>query len=179
MIFDSVSHAAGASPHRGAALRLPYRGLPPDDRRAARRRAARPRVNDEREIRPDLFFAQGGQAQKRDRRPWPLCPGRHQRGRSRRGEGRVCPHARAARSGRALLGPSEIQITEDLFIGPTTRREREGGMMQLNHCCEPNLGLQGQVVYVALRDIRMGEELTADYAMTDDEPYEMTCRRGR
>jgi hypothetical protein len=78
-----------------------------------------------------------------------------------------------------LLGPSEIQITEDLFIGPTTRREREGGMMHLNHSCEPNLGLQGQVVYVALRDIRMGEELTADYAMTDDEPYEMTCRCGR
>jgi uncharacterized protein len=78
-----------------------------------------------------------------------------------------------------LLGPSEIQITEDLFIGPTTRREREGGMMHLNHCCEPNRGLQGQVVYVALRDIRMGEELTADYAMTDDEPYEMTCRCGR
>ena len=78
-----------------------------------------------------------------------------------------------------LLGPSEIQITNDLFIGPTTRREREGGMMHLNHSCEPNLGLQGQVVYVALRDIRAGEELTADYAMTDDEPYEMTCRCGR
>jgi SET domain-containing protein len=56
----------------------------------------------------------------------------------------------------ALLGPSEIQITEDLFIGPSTRREREGGMMHLNHSCEPNLGLQGQVVYVALRDIGMG-----------------------
>ena len=34
-----------------------------------------------------------------------------------------------------LLGPSEIQITNDLFIGPTTRREREGGMMHLNHSC--------------------------------------------
>src|ERR1700739_3834511 len=32
---------------------------------------------------------------------------------------------------------------------------------------------------VALRDIRMGEELTADYAMTDDEPYEMTYSCGR
>jgi hypothetical protein len=40
----------------------------------------------------------------------------------------------------ALLGPSEIQITEHLFTGPTTRREREGGMMHLNHSCEPNLG---------------------------------------
>ena len=76
------------------------------------------------------------------------------------------------------LGPSEIQITEDLFIGPTTLAEREGGMMHLNHSCEPNLGLQGQIVFVAMRDIAAGEELTFDYAMTDDEPYEMKCRRG-
>src|SRR5271169_583859 len=76
------------------------------------------------------------------------------------------------------LGPSEIQITEDLFIGPATKRQREGGMMHLNHSCEPNLGLQGQVVYVALRDIGANEELTFDYAMTGDEPDEMTCRCG-
>jgi hypothetical protein len=76
------------------------------------------------------------------------------------------------------LGPSEIQIAEGLFIGPATRAEREGGMMHLNHCCEPNLGLQGQIVYVALRDIAAGEELTQDYAMTDDEDYAMPCRCG-
>jgi len=76
------------------------------------------------------------------------------------------------------LGPSEIQITEDLFIGPTTPAEREGGMMHLNHSCEPNLGLQGQVVFVAMRGIAAGEELTIDYAMTDDEPYEMECQCG-
>jgi len=50
------------------------------------------------------------------------------------------------------LGPSEIQITEHLFIGPTSENEREGGMMHLNHCCEPNLGLQGKIVFVAHRD---------------------------
>ena len=76
------------------------------------------------------------------------------------------------------LGPSEIQITEALFIGPTTPAEREGGMMHLNHSCEPNLGLQGQIVYVAMRDIAAGEELTCDYAMNDDESYKMQCRCG-
>jgi uncharacterized protein len=76
------------------------------------------------------------------------------------------------------LGPSEIQVSDDLFIGPSTMAEREGGMMHINHSCEPNLGLQGQIVYVALRDISPGEELTFDYAMTDDEPYEMKCRCG-
>jgi len=76
------------------------------------------------------------------------------------------------------LGPSEIQITEDLFIGPATADEREGGMMHLNHSCEPNLGIKGQIVYVALRDIAIDEELTFDYAMNADEPDEMTCRCG-
>ncbi len=76
------------------------------------------------------------------------------------------------------LGPAEIQVTEDLFIGPTTQMEREGAMIHLNHSCEPNLGVQGQIVFVALRDIVKDEELTFDYAMTDDEPYEMRCNCG-
>lgn len=76
------------------------------------------------------------------------------------------------------LGPSEIQISEELFIGPSTAAEREGGMMHLNHSCEPNLGMQGQIVYVALRDIKEDEELTLDYAMMDDEPYKMQCGCG-
>ena len=77
------------------------------------------------------------------------------------------------------LGPSEIQITENLFMGPTTEDEREGGMMHLNHSCEPNLGLQGQIVYVALRDIAVDEELTFDYAMNEDDPNEiMKCQCG-
>ena len=76
------------------------------------------------------------------------------------------------------LGPSEIQVTEHLFIGPATKPQREGGMMHLNHSCEPNLGLQGQIVFVALRDIAIDEELTFDYAMNDDEPGEMQCSCG-
>ena len=75
------------------------------------------------------------------------------------------------------LGPAEIQITEDLFIGPTTQAEREGGMMHLNHSCDPNLGVQGQIAFVALRDISADEELTCDYAMIDDEHGEMDCNR--
>ncbi len=76
------------------------------------------------------------------------------------------------------LGPTEIQVTERLYIGPAAAKEREGAMMHLNHSCEPNLGLQGQIVFVALRNISRDEELTIDYAMTDDEPYEMTCACG-
>ncbi len=73
------------------------------------------------------------------------------------------------------LGPAEIQIAEDLFIGPLNEQEREGSMIFSNHCCEPNIGVQGQIVFVALRDIEAGEELTHDWATTDDDTYEMEC----
>lgn len=76
------------------------------------------------------------------------------------------------------IGPSEIQVTDDLFIGTTTPDEREGGMMHLNHSCKPSLGLQGQIVYIALREIAADEELTFDYATNSDEPEEVICRCG-
>jgi uncharacterized protein len=106
----------------------------------------------------------------------PQQPLRRTRSSSSRG-GYVFTREQRDRVGQDL-GPSEIQITETLFIGPTTPAEHEGGMMHLNHSCEPNLGLQGRIVFVATRDIAAGEELTIDYAMTDDEPYEMTCHCG-
>ena len=76
------------------------------------------------------------------------------------------------------LGPAEIQIAEDFFIGPLTEQEREGSMIFSNHSCEPNIGVQGQIVFVALRDIQLGEELTHDWATTDDDTYEMECKCG-
>jgi SET domain-containing protein len=76
------------------------------------------------------------------------------------------------------LGPAEIQIGEDLFIGPVSESEREGAMIYSNHSCEPNIGVAGQIVFVALRDIAAGEELTHDWATTDDDVYEMECRCG-
>jgi len=79
---------------------------------------------------------------------------------------------------QAEIGPAEIQIGENLFIGPLTAEEREGSMIFSNHSCDPNLGVAGQIVFVALRDIRAGEELTHDWAMTDDDEGRMECRCG-
>jgi hypothetical protein len=79
----------------------------------------------------------------------------------------------------AELGPAEIQVAEGFFIGPLTAAEREGSMIFSNHSCEPNIGLQGQIVFVAMRDVAAGEELAHDWAMTDDDDYEMECRCGR
>jgi SET domain-containing protein len=78
----------------------------------------------------------------------------------------------------ARLGPAEIQVDTDLFIGPLHEDEREGSMIFSNHSCEPNLGVRGQIIFVAMRQIEPGEELTHDWAMTDDDDYSMECRCG-
>ena len=76
------------------------------------------------------------------------------------------------------LGPVEIQIDEDLFIAPVTIEERELSMLYSNHSCDPNLGVRGEITFVAMRDIRAGEELTHDWAMTDDDDYSVECKCG-
>ncbi len=74
-----------------------------------------------------------------------------------------------------MLGPAEIQIGEGLYLGPVTVEEREGCMIFSNHSCEPNLGLVGQITFAAMRAIRAEEELTHDWAMTDDDEDAMAC----
>jgi len=77
-----------------------------------------------------------------------------------------------------VLGPVEIQIDDDLFIAPVTEEERELSMLYLNHSCDPNLGVRGEITFVAMRDVCAGEELTHDWAMTDDDDYSMECNCG-
>jgi hypothetical protein len=76
------------------------------------------------------------------------------------------------------LGAAEIQIADDLFIAPVRPDHRHGSMLYTNHSCDPNLAIQGQIVLVAMRDIAAGEELTIDWATTDDGDYELACRCG-
>lgn len=73
------------------------------------------------------------------------------------------------------LGPVEIQIGDDLFIAPVTEAERELSMLYSNHSCDANLGMRGEITFVAVRDIRAGEELTHDWCTTDDDDYSVKC----
>ena len=77
-----------------------------------------------------------------------------------------------------VLGPVEIQIDDDLFIAPVTEEERGLSMLYSNHSCDPNLGVRREITFVAMRDIRAGEELTHDWAMTDDDDYSIECNCG-
>jgi uncharacterized protein len=74
------------------------------------------------------------------------------------------------------LGPVEIQIDDDLFIAPVTDAERGLSMLYSNHSCNPNLGMRSEITFVAMRDIRAGEELTHDWTMTDDDDYSVECK---
>lgn len=77
-----------------------------------------------------------------------------------------------------VLGPADIPIADGFTIAPANQDEREGCMIFTNHSCDPNIGVQGQIVFVAMRDIESGEELTHDWATTDDDTYEMQCSCG-
>jgi uncharacterized protein len=66
-------------------------------------------------------------------------------------------------------------IADGFVLAPVTKRETETVMMFLNHSCEPNVGIQGQIIFVAMRSIRSAEELTIDYAMFGADPKPMLC----
>jgi len=54
------------------------------------------------------------------------------------------------------------------------------GAEYVNHSCEPNLVsriVRGHILYVALRDIKPGEELTIDYRF-DKDVEKVTCKCG-
>lgn len=88
--------------------------------------------------------------------------------------GSVYTQAGFAELDETLRGLS-VQIAEGLFLVP----EKIGPGDRINHCCEPNAGIQGYSILVALRDIAPGEEVCYDYAMTDGDPYdEFICACG-
>jgi hypothetical protein len=69
-----------------------------------------------------------------------------------------------------------VQVEEELFLASMRPDEPPDF---INHSCEPNAGLDGQIAIVALRRILPGEEVTIDYAMCDGSPYdEFVCACG-
>lgn len=68
-----------------------------------------------------------------------------------------------------------IQVEEGLFLVAVN----EGPADYVNHSCDPNSGLSGQIELVTMRDIAVGEEITFDYAMSDGSDYdEFECECG-
>jgi len=69
-----------------------------------------------------------------------------------------------------------VQVEEGLYLASLSPNEAPDF---INHSCEPNAGLDGQVAIVALHRIQPGEEVTIDYAMCDGSSYdEFECECG-
>lgn len=69
-----------------------------------------------------------------------------------------------------------VQVEERLYLASLSPDEPPDF---INHSCEPNAGLDGQVAIVALHRIQSGEEVTIDYAMCDGSSYdEFECECG-
>lgn len=78
----------------------------------------------------------------------------------------------------AKAGDLALQIDDHFYIAPTTLDEVDDMSVFINHSCDPNVGFLGQVVYVAMRDIKSGEELCHDYAMERSDRYSLNCHCG-
>jgi hypothetical protein len=69
-----------------------------------------------------------------------------------------------------------VQVEEGLYLASLSADEPPDF---INHSCEPNAGLDGQIAIVAMQRIRPGDEVTIDYAMCDGSPYdEFKCACG-
>lgn len=69
-----------------------------------------------------------------------------------------------------------IQVEDNFFLVPLTI----GPADYVNHSCNPNAGLSGQISLIAMRDILPGEEVCFDYAMSDSTDYdEFDCKCGQ
>lgn len=68
---------------------------------------------------------------------------------------------------------------DDYFVlAPRTPEEVKDIKLYINHSCNPNCGILGDIKGVAMREISPGEEITFDYAMLDNDNYSFKCSCG-
>ncbi|MFC1687896.1 SET domain-containing protein [Patescibacteria group bacterium] len=71
-----------------------------------------------------------------------------------------------------------LQVDDNLFA-VTTEKEILEEADYINHSCDPNCGIQGSLVFIAMRDIEPGEEITFDYAMSESSKFTIDCNCGK
>lgn len=73
----------------------------------------------------------------------------------------------------AFANPDSIGIGKNTWIDPFEN------FHFINHSCDPNMGIRGRVTFVALKNIKKGEELTFDYSINEADPrWHMRCNCG-
>jgi len=71
-----------------------------------------------------------------------------------------------------------VSVAPGFHLGPVAPGAEIDDAECFNHSCQPNLGVQGQIVLVARRAINTGEELTFDYDTTETTAAPFECRCG-
>lgn len=82
------------------------------------------------------------------------------------------------------IGDWALQVDENMVIGtPPEEDVEKDSFNYFNHSCNPNAGIKGQIMLVAMKNILTGTEVTFDYAMVlhpsvGCSPYKMKCSCG-
>jgi SET domain-containing protein len=72
-----------------------------------------------------------------------------------------------------------VSISTDFYLGPITLNQTPlDDTEMMNHSCEPNAGIKGQIAVVARRIIRPGEEVCFDYDTTEISAIPFLCHCG-
>lgn len=69
-------------------------------------------------------------------------------------------------------------ITDNYWLGALNEEEFLSQKVYVNHSCDANCGLRGEITVVALRNIKKGEEITQDYGLLDNDDYAFECSGG-
>jgi SET domain-containing protein len=77
------------------------------------------------------------------------------------------------------VGGYWFQIRDHFYLSPLTPEEASETALYINHSCDPNTGVDGDIGLVAIRDIERNEEICYDYGMdTSDPNYSFSCNCG-
>lgn len=68
---------------------------------------------------------------------------------------------------RGIIDP--LQIGDDKYL------ELDDLSVKFNHSCDPNAGLRARSTLYALKNIKVGDEITYDYSTTIDESFWCKC----
>lgn len=70
-----------------------------------------------------------------------------------------------------------FSVYEGFYMGPINEQDIDDAE-RFNHSCDPNAGVKGQIVVVARKNIKVGEEICFDYETTEIKADYFKCNCG-
>lgn len=70
-----------------------------------------------------------------------------------------------------------VSVFEGFYLGPSNLNQMDD-VEFMNHSCNPNVGIKGQIILVARRNILPGEEVCFDYETTETNQESFLCNCG-